>query len=1534
MRVKRGEYGAPLEWQGKWEMPEKTSRSAASSSMIPTSKNLREIRNEWRYRNPDKPTPMLEGYSTSHLRKIADHSVFHYIRKSESTPRQIRWAHWPRRSTEKTASSLQLEEGLSTTASADRKDDSTPEVARFGFEEDGPGLTPAKVVPKPHVVPSPANYVPTRRPARPLRIAPISPVRSPTPHQHNRLNPIRLSYTPGQMASRLLAILVVRKIEHPGRETILIHLTLSSSLTETLFNEKDGHRDKKHKLDIKTEFGKMKKQKLGNLVTILDKIPKRDEKKLAKIKKKKKLKRNVKQEAIITKPKKNKREKGKTSSDTKVENKIKKEKRKNVNVRSRKKRVGVKHYNAPGNVPGEIVVEETYSALETTTNEGISDEHPDGEEATVVDMDTTSSPVVVKREHGNSLTHHMMQDCKENTNAQADNFNEEFTSVLSCFRKDQKNSEVILEICKMTIDDKTFPLTQDKLSSVTKAKRPKVVAVKSATKSKRCRAVIAKSDRSASEAEKLKREIVTDESAPFELHGLPSHECIATMRHPSEVCVQGKVKITVLKGMVEVLGFTLTAENSENGLCVFCPQRCMPLSITSRKLPEDAQNTSYIKKLEALKGSYAKLLNRCHASDCVLLLLPDTSSILTKFLNIHFPIRLFPKVWSNKGRKFHKEENRLQCQFTLPDNDVEMGSLTRKDEWEQAISDMSIFADGSKTGASQSHQNILASFLNISETLACERRSVMPVSFAAVGIHGIPRRGGGLEAASASFQEEGGRVVLGGKGVGKSTFLRYLANSCVSKHGSVLWLDFDPGQAEFTVPGCMSAVLVKEPLLGPNFTHISTPLRSKTVQLRQSGISRHFFLVIYSQIDPTDILTQWHYYSLLTIPGIIARDSACAAASPSQYKSKNTHLARARNRLSADHYIMALRGTTKMLMAWESGKKLNLKSWSPRSEALEFERATYLGMIDSGETWLVLLPLLLSLLRSRQTYRRRKNIQGIRTLCAIRELAKFLDPFNTAVVQEEREIRRVKPTVDEDALRTLEHCELAGHGLTLVGLSGHLVPFLVDTRSAKGQQETAEYFPNLVQDEFPFRDTLSGNELKLPVAWRDRSPPAPLPVLFEPPTKTDRDILPIIQPFFRMTSSASLSRPISGPGPVASASPSPVSQQVQQPPQVTNCSGIKVRVLPAKCKIVLAVLYSVTSRYATRPVLYTGRAPVLRMVYLGEIDVSRCPSRYNSCVEHIINYCSDQPDLQNIPWLINTMGFNRVLEKKCGHDVSLRHSCSVGEETDICKHTTNPMTGIERPTTCVHLESCTVTPAGLLRNNHTKACDLYCNCRRVLRYKGTRNKSVALQGYSEQECCVTRVLGSLSSGACEIKTKLRRLIGPATLICKTDSTQDCDWGLADHCSKEVCVMFLEPIHSYDGFVNWHSILQGITIYWGINYEHESIMYAVEVQRGLGVELAISIIRCLRPTNVIHIESKRQALNYAQTLTSSYVNEYMSMWSSGSAVCDLDYVTRILPSAVRDVPNRAAPCSHYGRSKGSAGTLKSGSGEPTLDLASQ
>lgn len=63
----------------------------------------------------------------------------------------------------------------------------------------------------------------------------------------------------------------------------------------------------------------------------------------------------------------------------------------------------------------------------------------------------------------------------------------------------------------------------------------------------------------------------------------------------------------------------------------------------------------------------------------------------------------------------------------------------------------------------------------------------------------------------------------GGKGVGKSTLLRYLTNSLLMQYEAVKVIDLDPGQPEFTVSGCISACTIRFPIFGPNFTHIIKP---------------------------------------------------------------------------------------------------------------------------------------------------------------------------------------------------------------------------------------------------------------------------------------------------------------------------------------------------------------------------------------------------------------------------------------------------------------------------------------------------------------------------------------------------------------------------------------------------------------------------------------------------------------------------------------------------------------------------------------
>lgn len=67
-------------------------------------------------------------------------------------------------------------------------------------------------------------------------------------------------------------------------------------------------------------------------------------------------------------------------------------------------------------------------------------------------------------------------------------------------------------------------------------------------------------------------------------------------------------------------------------------------------------------------------------------------------------------------------------------------------------------------------------------------------------------------------------LIAGGKNVGKSTSVRCLINSLLRTSEKVVLVDVDPGQAECTPPGCISYSLIEEPLMGPNFTHLKTPV--------------------------------------------------------------------------------------------------------------------------------------------------------------------------------------------------------------------------------------------------------------------------------------------------------------------------------------------------------------------------------------------------------------------------------------------------------------------------------------------------------------------------------------------------------------------------------------------------------------------------------------------------------------------------------------------------------------------------------------
>lgn len=69
-------------------------------------------------------------------------------------------------------------------------------------------------------------------------------------------------------------------------------------------------------------------------------------------------------------------------------------------------------------------------------------------------------------------------------------------------------------------------------------------------------------------------------------------------------------------------------------------------------------------------------------------------------------------------------------------------------------------------------------------------------------------------------------VTIGGKGVGKSTFVRYTINSNFTKFQKFLFIDLDIGQPELFVPQTLSATVLCEPVLGPGYLRNIKPVKS------------------------------------------------------------------------------------------------------------------------------------------------------------------------------------------------------------------------------------------------------------------------------------------------------------------------------------------------------------------------------------------------------------------------------------------------------------------------------------------------------------------------------------------------------------------------------------------------------------------------------------------------------------------------------------------------------------------------------------
>ena len=122
---------------------------------------------------------------------------------------------------------------------------------------------------------------------------------------------------------------------------------------------------------------------------------------------------------------------------------------------------------------------------------------------------------------------------------------------------------------------------------------------------------------------------------------------------------------------------------------------------------------------------------------------------------------------------------------------------------------------------------------------------------------GVDERGTQIAIAKRSKASEPSRTLIcGAKSTGKSTLLRYLVNRHLSRQNSVIVMDCDVGQPEFSPPGMLTLTLVDEPLLSPPHLH-----------MKREHLKAHFYGHVTSRNDPptylemiTDLLNVYREY--------------------------------------------------------------------------------------------------------------------------------------------------------------------------------------------------------------------------------------------------------------------------------------------------------------------------------------------------------------------------------------------------------------------------------------------------------------------------------------------------------------------------------------------------------------------------------------------------------------------------------------------------------------------------------------------------
>ncbi|XP_051280550.1 polynucleotide 5'-hydroxyl-kinase NOL9 [Dicentrarchus labrax] len=268
-----------------------------------------------------------------------------------------------------------------------------------------------------------------------------------------------------------------------------------------------------------------------------------------------------------------------------------------------------------------------------------------------------------------------------------------------------------------------------------------------------------------------------EDARPDRLEGQSLHHCaerddrqnhaVLVMQKNQTLCFRGKCFLTCLYGRVEVMGFTI--EEGQESYPLFSPASHCPLTIraldSSGHTRDDKTEAASILRKYLSAASRKRLLKKITPNSSVILLEPMETP-LTRFLSSFADLsELFSPPMSEL----------MSAVLDTPLNGLGMIPLV------STIHGLNM---------SQSYRDALNAMVS-----ACR---------------------GDMDGCAVIF-------VCGTKNVGKSTFIRTLINTLLNHTTSVDYLEGDLGQTEFTPAGCLSLSTVREPLLGPPFTHQCTP---------------------------------------------------------------------------------------------------------------------------------------------------------------------------------------------------------------------------------------------------------------------------------------------------------------------------------------------------------------------------------------------------------------------------------------------------------------------------------------------------------------------------------------------------------------------------------------------------------------------------------------------------------------------------------------------------------------------------------------